>query len=352
MSFHTDNTNKHRCEYIDCVKGVAILSITFLHFENGVIPPWLNTWIGMFMITAFYVTSGWVFGLKTTVDTPKTLFRKRLRQLGTPYLWFAILIIAFDLIWAACGFMEPEIIVRDIYKWVTLRGIGTLWFLPALMFGEILFCCVISARRPILTGGILFTITLISSYLYDEIWWMQYRNANEIYQLIDAPIKPVVSSLAAWPIIGIGYLLSRRYNRYFNDTHRWPLALIGTIILIISLWLVIAPPFHVFYINGILSNILPAIGFMGVFTLIGTTPLGRFFSYWGRNSLIMMCLHFSIIMEIILVIDKYVIGHESFTGWPTILYSIISVLAIYPLVPLFNGKLSFMLGKTQKQSSK
>lgn len=45
-----------RLDYIDETKGVAILCITFLHFESEVIPAWLNTWIGLFMITAFYVT--------------------------------------------------------------------------------------------------------------------------------------------------------------------------------------------------------------------------------------------------------------------------------------------------------
>ena len=90
MSFPVDR--KQRFEYIDCVKGVAILCITFLHFENGVIPQWLNTWIGMFMITAFYVTSGWVFGLKSKLESPGVLFKKRLRQLGIPYFWFAVLI--------------------------------------------------------------------------------------------------------------------------------------------------------------------------------------------------------------------------------------------------------------------
>jgi len=53
-----------RLDYIDILKGLSILCITFLHFEAGVIPLWLNVWIGMFMVSAFYFTSGWVMGLK------------------------------------------------------------------------------------------------------------------------------------------------------------------------------------------------------------------------------------------------------------------------------------------------
>ena len=122
-----------RLDYIDATKGVAILCITFLHFEQGVIPGWLNVWIGMFMISAFYVTSGWVSGVNDKPITAKELLKKRLRQLGVPYLWFSLLIIIFDILWVALGLMESGILLRDIYKTVVLRGIGTLWFLPVLL---------------------------------------------------------------------------------------------------------------------------------------------------------------------------------------------------------------------------
>ena len=52
-----------RLDYIDATKGVAIQCITFLHFEKGVIPDWLNVWIGLFMISTFYFTSGWITGI-------------------------------------------------------------------------------------------------------------------------------------------------------------------------------------------------------------------------------------------------------------------------------------------------
>lgn len=344
MSSQNNVYTGNRCEYLDCVKGVAILCITFLHFENGVIPQWLNSWIGMFMITTFYFTSGWIFGLKDSVDKPKDLFRKRIRQLGIPYLWFGALIIVFDIIWVLCGLMEPHIIAREIYKWVTLRGIGTLWFLPVLLFGELLFCFVKSSSKPILTGFIAFAITLVASYFYYE-HWMHVRNDSQLYQVIDSPMRPIVMSLGAWPIIAAGYITCKKLSGHIASMSKWLSALTGAVILVLSIWFVIAPPFNFFYINGFISNILPEIGLIGIFVLIARSYAGRFFSYWGRNSLIMMCTHFSIVMEIIMVFDRIVMGHTNFCGWSTIYYFIIAVLATYPLVWLFNGKLSFMLGK-------
>lgn len=344
MSSQNNINVRHRCEYLDCVKGVAILCITFLHFENGVIPAWLNSWIGLFMITTFYFTSGWIFGLKDRMDNPKDLFRKRIRQLGIPYLWFGAIIIMFDIIWVLCGFMEPKIIAREIYKWITLRGIGTLWFLPVLLFGEILFCFVKSSRHPYLTGVIAFAFTLITSYFY-YAHWMHVRNYSQLYQIIDSPMRPIVMSLSAWPIIAAGYFTCKRLSGHISSIPKWISALVGIIILILSIWFVIAPPFNFFYINGFISNILPEIGLIGIFVLIAQSYTGRFFSYWGRNSLIMMCTHFSIVMEIIMVFDKIIMGHPDFYGWSTIYYFIVAVLATYPLVWLFNSKLSFMLGK-------
>lgn len=349
MSSLEDNKLKHRCEYLDCVKGIAILCIALLHFENGVLPGWLNAWIGMFMITTFYVASGWVFGLKLKIDKTKDLYRKRLYQLGTPYIWFALIIFSFDIIWILCGFMDSETLIRDIYKWFTLRGIGTLWFLPVLFFGELLFCFVMNSKHKITIGSILFSITLIVSYLYYNWWMIDYRDKSSIYQIIDSPIRPVVMSFTAWPLVWVGYFLSKKLHLYLNKSNKWILLIIGIIILIISFWLIIDAPFHLYYINGFLSNVLPSLGLMCIFVLLGSSILGKFFSYWGRNSLIMMCLHFSIFYEIFLVIDKLIFKHESYIGWFTILYFAITVILMYPIVWFFNGKLKFMLGKMSKR---
>ena len=71
----------------------------------------------------------------------------------------------------------------------------------------------------------------------------------------------------------------------------------------------------------------------------------NFFTYWGVNSLIMMCTHFSITMEVLMAFDRHVLHHTIFEGPRTIIYFVICVLLTYPLAWLFNNKLKFMLGK-------
>ncbi|MDE7160133.1 MAG: acyltransferase family protein [Muribaculaceae bacterium] len=335
---------KERAEYLDCVKGVAILCITLLHFENGVIPVWLNVWIGLFMISTFYFTSGWVFGLKSRVESPKELWRKRLVQLGMPYLWFGVLILLFDLIWWGLGQMSAQEMGREVYKFVTLRGLGTLWFLPVLFLGELLFVWVKHSRRPWITGSVLFIATYIISYIY-YVRWRPMLEGNINYQLIDSPVRPIVMGLAAWPVIGLGYGMSVWLDGRLRSTRKVISAVAGVVVLLVSIWFVIAPPFNFFYFNNLVSNVLPVAGFIGVFALLSGTWIGKFFSYWGRNSLILMATHFSITMELLMAFDLYVMHHENFTGWRTIVYFAVAVLLTYPVVTLFNNRLSFMLGK-------
>ena len=333
-----------RFDYIDATKGVAILCITFLHFEKGVIPGWLNTWIGMFMISAFYVTSGWVTGINDKPITAKQLFKKRIRQLGVPYLWFSLLIILFDVLWVAFGLMESNILFRDIYKTIALRGIGTLWFLPVLLIGEYIFTLIRNSKRKWMWAVFGLVTTLLVNHLYNS-FWLPMRDNSELYKILDAPMQPIVRGLYAWPIIAIGYLLGKKWGRQIVTENRTKLLLISATLFAISFILVICPPISIYYVNGILSNTLPAIAFMCLFAVFTKGCITRFFTYWGINSLILMCTHFSITMEVLMAFDKYILHHPTFESTRTIIYFVICILMTYPLVWLFNGKLKFMLGR-------
>lgn len=335
---------KKRYDYIDATKGVAILCITFLHFEQGVIPGWFNAWIGKFMITAFYVTAGWVIGISNKPTTAKELFKKRIRQLGVPYLWFSLLIILFDTLWVALGLMESDILLRDIYKTIVLRGIGTLWFLPVLLMGEYIFTLIKNCKNVWFYAAIGIAITLLANHLYYN-QWLPLRNNCELYKILDAPMQPIVSGLYAWPIIAIGYLLGKRWGKSLLEVNKAKLLSIAVLLFAISFILVIKPPFNIYYINGLLSNTLPAIAFMCLFAVFTKGLITRFFTYWGVNSLILMCTHFSITMEILMAFDKFALHHPVFAGPRTIIYFVICIILTYPLVWLFNCKLKFMLGK-------
>ena len=160
-------------------------------------------------------------------------------------------------------------------------------------------------------------------------------------------MQPIVRGLYAWPIIAVGYILGKRWGKSILGMNKIKLLSISALLFAISIILIIKPPFNIYYINGLLSNTLPAIAFMCLFAVFSNNIIEKFFAYWGVNSLILMCTHFSITMEVLMAFDKYILHHPVFEGPKTIIYFVICILLTYPLVWLFNGKLRFMLGKKQ-----
>lgn len=335
---------KQRYKYIDAVKGLAILTIVLMHFEDGVFSTLFNVWCGLFMIAAFYFMSGWITGIKDIHITPKQLFKKRLRQLGAPYFWFVIIILAFDLLLVLFGFLDIKLLGRDLYCAITLRGIGALWFLPVLLFGEWLFSLVRYYKYKCLLALTLFSITLIISYFYDNVW-MKFRDLNDLHRIIDAPIRPVVSAFKAWPIIGLGFLGGKYIGKRLEELGSVQLISIGVLLTAFSVWLIIKPTFHIYYLNDVLSRTIPTLGFICVFMVAKSNSVLNFFTYWGRNSLILLGTHYSITLVIFKLFDSHILHHASFSGLLTLIYFALAILATYPMVALFNGKLKFMLGK-------
>lgn len=340
----TKPLNNLRYGYIDAVKGCAILCITLLHFEEGVFPWWLNVWIGLFMITAFYFTSGWVFSIKSSLPEPTVVFKKRLRQLGIPYLWFSLLILVFDVILVICKQMELKMLLRDIYKTLCLRGIGTLWFLPVLLFGELIFCWLMSLKKRYWIIALFFIVSLVVNYLFFR-YVVSVRNVSDMHRIAEAPLRPIVWSLLAWPVIGVGFIAGKYLRNSFSIQNKLLIAVIGWGILMVSLWFVLKPPFQVYYVNNLIVEIFSATGLLFLFAVCPPNPVSIFLEYWGRNSLILMCTHFSISEEICKLIDRNLLGYTIFCGYRTLLYFAITVLLTYPMVWVCNHKLSFMLGK-------
>jgi hypothetical protein len=337
-----DNYNQ-RLTYIDILKGWAILCIVFLHFEKGVIPGWLNVWIGNFMISTFYFTSGWLAGIKPRDITVKELARKRWNTLGKPYIYFSILILLFDIVLWAAGHYDMKFIARELYKTITLRGIGTLWFLPALFGGEIIFRYLLNKKNTI---NVLFflVISLVFIHIY-YYFYFKYRNVNDITRMIEAPLYTFRNIISAWPIIGVAYLIAKTFGDILTHTEKYIILLLGITIIGLSI-----------YINGgfcpisfgILSLLIkPTIGPLGLILiayLMNSGIVVRFLSFWGVNSLVMMVTHYSILLVISQILDK-AIFHESFSGIRTIMWFIITVIVEYPIVWIFTHKARWMLGK-------
>ncbi|MDO5463797.1 MAG: acyltransferase family protein [Akkermansia sp.] len=332
-----------RLEQIDMLKGIAIISITFLHLEAGVIPNWLNEWFGQFMISAFYFVSGWLFVNVKTIGDVWEFAKKRFRSLGIPYMWFTLLILSFDLVWCSFGFIEWRTLYVHVFNAFSLRGIGTLWFLPCLYFAELFFLFLLRKKNPLLIGGsIIFTCLYL--YLYHD-WKLQYRETGDLFRVIDAPFSIVARILSAWPIILSGYVLNKVCGSLLLSRPKWELSVAGLVFVLGSLCCFM---FEI-DLGGVfawISNpVIISASLLIIFSGYNLPVISRLLKFWGKNSLVLMATHYSIFQVIVLTVCERVFDINHFYGWTTVLAFVVVMLVEYPTVLLFRSKLSFMMGK-------
>ena len=344
-------TGMTRSLAIDQLKGLAIVCITLLHFEAGLIPYGPNTWIGSFMISAFYFTSGWLMGLKgkEKLPTVRDLACKRWRSLGLPYLWFSAVILLFDLIWILLGFEEWRTLGRDVYKTLTLRGIGTLWFLPALFFGELIFVWMIRKKLYLQIGALV--LTLVWYWGYGK-WSADYAYQNDIFRIIDSPFRTVRNFMGGWPIILFSFYLSRLFEYKIRKMSKIVVLVIGVVLACFSYffanYLFSMLPSTCSVVWGWFAPVWGPLGLFLIFSSIQSLRINQFFSFWGKNSLILMATHYSIYQVMCETFCERWLQISEFVGWVTILCFVVTMLVEYPTVYLINHHFSFLTGKRKE----
>ncbi len=332
---------KKRQNYVDILKGISIITLIFLHFENGI-----NYNYNYFIIRSpiFYFVIGWLWGLSNKERNISDHLRHRKKTLIYPYLWFSLIIIIFDLLLVIVGLREPSLVYRDTFKFLCLRGIGTLWFLPALLGGEILF---IYSKKNILR---LISI-LCCSYICILLYLNNIENLpfNEtLNNIIAAPIRFIKDVFTAFMYIFISYYASKKLGANILKSSKISKLAFGTLMLAFLFFtqniLYIHIPKYFFALNFI-TNCIGYIGLVCIVTLFENSFLLRPITYCGRNSLILMATHFSIILELFYIFDNKIMGYQDFLGYRTIIYFIITMMLEYLIIQYINTKAKFLIGK-------
>lgn len=329
----------NRDRTIDILKGVSIGAIMLLHYEQGIFPVWLNVWIGSFMISAFYFTSGWIQGRKPA-PTFRELLQKRWKSIGLPYLWFSGLLIIVSLIFWISGHYDSRIVLRDIYKTFTLRGIGTLWFLPALFGGEILAW---KFRQDKLLGRMILCVTTLVFGVIYSYWDRTCGHLNDFWRLLDAPLRTASNIINAWIPIVIGFYLSKYGQDYLKAISVGKKILLGTTILTWFTLIVVGYPMGA-------ECLRTTLGPFGLLLLFQTIPDSRVLSglsWFGRNSLVIMATHYSITQELCIILNRHWGARTPILeGWWALGFFLVSIPVEVGLVWIFDRYLPFFLGKS------
>lgn len=336
---------KKRSQSIDMVKGLSIMTLFYLHFENG----WMDIDYNIFLVRspAFYMVVGWLWGMSSNRRTVKEHWAKRLKGLVIPYLWFSLIFLVFDVIMVLLHQFDAFIIWRDLYKTLCLRGIGTLWFLPALLGGEMLFLFL--RDRSWTLKGCVYILCFMLIVAYD------YWHANILYitphlkEIMDAPFRVVNDVSSAFIYISVAYYTSLNWGkRIFHGDNR-KLLISGVFFLALSFFIMnfaIWPMVGVSELMFIIGNICTGYGILFFFKSIENIRfIEKPLSYCGRNSLTIMAFHFCLLLPVALAVDKSVFHHSEYYGNRTVVYFLIAVVLQMGIIELVNRRFKFIIGK-------
>lgn len=336
---------KKRSQSIDMVKGLSIMTLFYLHFENG----WMNIDYNIFLVRspAFYMVVGWLWGMSSHRRTVKEHWAKRLKGLVKPYFWFSLIFLVFDIIMVLLHQFDSFIIWRDIYKTLCLRGIGTLWFLPALLGGEMLFLYL--RNRSWTLKGIAYFITFMLIVGYEH--WSTYCNFStpHIKEVIDAPFRVVQDVSNAFIYISIAYYTSLNWGKQIFNADKSKLFIAGIFFLALSFFFfnfAIFPVDFIYQLIFMLGSLCAGFGILFFFKSIENIKLiERPLAYCGRNSLTIMAVHFCLLFPIARAIDKSIFHNAEYYGNQTIIYFLIAVVIQIGIIELVNHKFRFIIGK-------
>lgn len=339
-----EQLEKKRSQSIDMVKGLSIMTLFYLHFENG----WMNIDYNIFLVRspAFYMVVGWLWGMSSNRRTVQEHWAKRLKGLVKPYLWLSLIFLVFDVIMIFLHQFDSYILWRDIYKTLCLRGIGTLWFLPALLGGEMLFLFL--RDRSWKLKGVAYFVTFMLIVCYE--YWLVHcsYSINHLKEIINAPFRVVVDISYAFIYISITYYTSLNWGKRIFNALNIKLFICGILFLLLAFFVMnfLMSSMVVAILMYILGNLCSGYGILFLFKAIENFKLfERPLVYCGRNSLIIMAFHFCLLFPIAQVIDKSLFHNTEYYGNQTIVYFLIAVVVQIFIIELVNRKFKFIIGK-------
>ena len=344
----TQIPTKQRSLSIDMVKGLSIMTLFFLHFENG----WMNSEYNFFIVRspAFYIVVGWLWGMSSNRKTIEGHWEKRKKGLVKPYIWLSLIFIVFDAILVIFQLMDARILYRDIFKTLSLRGIGTLWFLPALLGGEMLFIYLNDKNKKIRFFAYILCfsfIAIINNFVYGLF------PQNEILQFITYSQTRVIKDICdTFLYISIAYYISKSHGKYIFNLSKSYQLFIGLILLSLGFYIpnFMAEKYSQNIISEtlffMLANCCSGFGILIFFKSIEqirllSVPL----SYCGKNSLTIMAFHFCFLFQLALIADKSIFGYNNYCGDRTIIYFIVAVILQIVIIEFINRKCPIIIGK-------
>ena len=289
-----------RKKYLDAAKGLGITLIVFGHTTRIGNP--LDRYFSTYKISIFFLVSGFLIFMTGSLKkyTVSEYLRKHFQSLLLPYFLYSILIAVFQgLMDLYNGSTMGEVAAKIAgmgYKCLTFRGYSTLWFLPCLFFGQMLFFLIwrthsllvkISGMAAACAGTAAFAVLLpLLQKALDEQTW----------KFVSYPLLTIGKALMACGFIAAGYIFAMLHEKIRSGRIRFAAGAVLSLVPVFGSRHLRSTDLNNLYfgISPVLFLVCSLAGAAGAILVL--EGLERwlpmpYLTWAGRNSLIIMATH-------------------------------------------------------------
>lgn len=370
-----------RLHWIDALKGIGIMLVVFAHHS---LPIALDTYIFSFHMPLFFFISGFLFNFGKYAESAGNFVKWRFRSLIVPYFSFAVLTCLFYFLLDTA--FQPGVTNIEFFRNSALYGIYSivyalgplvsynppLWFLTCLFVTEILFYGLAKNYygKP---GKIVFWLTAagVLGYLYSvhvpfRLPWnadvalsaVVFYGAGNLFRKYTGPEKlaePATEPKSGKEMdSGSARELDLKIRNSFIRVEKFLPGIFIFLNLLYLAYLLESPTsdkvnMNVLKYGNFFSYYLLA--FSGIFAfvyLFKKINSSGLLEYYGRNSLIVLALHFPV-KDILtkLTILGFGVELEYFyynTAFALSL-TVLNLIFLIPVIFLINNYFPFLIGR-------
>ncbi len=355
-----DSAMKERIAYVDAAKGLSILMIALGHITKIANP--VDCFMSSFKVSIFYIISGFLMSYSGSVLERdfKEFTGRIIKSLVVPYCIFSAGGAAFKTL---CAFLKHgsagevfSVFAVNALDAVFLKGINSMWFIPTLFIGEIVFFALVRAGCAVKALYAVFGVFAVTLANICTDALSGAMGSGLAYGILERLINTAGKSLAAAWFIGAGYLFYIFYRRIEDMNVKLAAGVLLSAINLVLSQINTGVDFnlmdegsrpYLFYISGL-------IGSAGAIMLLDVASSHiklTFLDYWGKNSLIVMCTHTVFGMRTVAFEGWKKVGYIPNVGNFEYIVECLAVLAIlllieYTIVEMINKRFPFLIGKT------
>ncbi|MCR5202894.1 MAG: acyltransferase family protein [Lachnospiraceae bacterium] len=359
-------SERKRLDYVDAAKGLSIIMIMMGHITSYYNP--LDQWMSSFKVSVFYVISGFLMCYTGSVKnrTFKEFIKKLFMNICVPYIWFCVLGLLFKIVINLLRHKSIAAVISVVRVYaihsVCLKGINSMWFIPTLIIGEIVFYILLRTNWFVwILYGIIgpFSITIFS-VLYNKFEAIPDKHSVKYLGGTDLMSALGKGFMAAW-FIGAGYLIYVIYKKLEN---KYIKLILGIIFSVSNYFISYINPHvdinllkegdrpYLFYVTGIVGSI----GAIMILDFISSFVKLTFLDYWGKNSLIVMCTHTVLAYKAIAYEGWRWMAHFKEANSAEYILHCFIVLALlmlmqYTVIHIINNYLPFLIGRKKPKKA-